>query len=52
LGGLRDRISAVPRFRVIDLEVTSVLKSIGMIMLPPLVVPLPFKPILFVLVEG
>jgi flagellar biosynthetic protein FliP len=39
-------------FLVIDLVVASVLMSMGMMMLPPVVVSLPFKLIFFVLVNG
>ncbi|HUB12643.1 MAG TPA: flagellar type III secretion system pore protein FliP [Acetobacteraceae bacterium] len=39
-------------FLVIDLVVASVLMSLGMMMLPPSVVSLPFKLIFFVLVDG
>src|SRR5439155_11372916 len=39
-------------FLVIDLVVASVLMSMGMMMLPPSVVSLPFKLIFFVLVDG
>lgn len=39
-------------FLVIDLVVASVLMSMGMMMLPPAVVSLPFKLIFFVLVDG
>ncbi len=39
-------------FLVIDLVVASVLMSMGMMMLPPVVVSLPFKLIFFVLVDG
>ena len=39
-------------FLVIDLVVASVLISMGMMMLPPVVVSLPFKLIFFVLVDG
>ena len=39
-------------FLVIDLVVASVLVSMGMMMLPPVVVSLPFKLIFFVLVDG
>ena len=39
-------------FLVIDLVVASVLMSMGMMMLPPVVVCLPFKLIFFVLVDG
>jgi len=39
-------------FLVIDLVVASVLMSMGMMMLPPVVISLPFKLIFFVLVDG
>ncbi|MDH5588462.1 MAG: flagellar type III secretion system pore protein FliP [Gemmatimonadota bacterium] len=39
-------------FVVIDLVVASVLMSMGMFMLPPVMVSLPFKLLLFVLVDG
>ncbi len=39
-------------FLVIDLVVSSVLLSMGMMMLPPIVVSFPFKVLLFVLVDG
>lgn len=39
-------------FLVIDLVVSSTLISLGMYMLPPVVVSLPFKLLLFVLVDG
>ncbi|GLK54430.1 flagellar biosynthetic protein FliP [Methylopila capsulata] len=39
-------------FLVIDLVVASVLMSMGMMMLPPAIVSLPFKLIFFVLVDG
>jgi flagellar biosynthetic protein FliP len=39
-------------FLVIDLVVASVLLSMGMMMLPPVTVSLPFKLIFFVLVDG
>jgi len=39
-------------FLIIDLVVSSVLMSMGMMMLPPVVVSLPFKLIFFVLVDG
>ncbi|HEY8596373.1 MAG TPA: flagellar type III secretion system pore protein FliP [Devosiaceae bacterium] len=39
-------------FLVIDMVVASVLMSMGMMMLPPVVVSLPFKLIFFVLVDG
>jgi flagellar biosynthetic protein FliP len=37
---------------VIDMVVASVLMSLGMMMLPPSVMSLPFKLIFFVLVDG
>lgn len=39
-------------FLVIDMVVASVLMSMGMLMLPPIMVALPFKILLFVLVDG
>jgi flagellar biosynthetic protein FliP len=39
-------------FLVIDIVVSSALLSMGMMMLPPVVVSLPFKLLLFVLVDG
>ncbi len=39
-------------FLVIDLVVSAVLMAMGMMMLPPVVVSLPFKILLFVLVDG
>ncbi len=39
-------------FLVIDLVVASILMSMGMMMLPPIIVSLPFKIIFFVLVDG
>jgi flagellar biosynthetic protein FliP len=39
-------------FLVIDMIVASVLLSMGMMMLPPVMISLPFKIILFVLVDG
>jgi flagellar biosynthetic protein FliP len=39
-------------FLVIDLVVASVLMSMGMMMLSPLVISFPFKLLLFVLVDG
>ena len=39
-------------FLVIDLVVSAVLMALGMMMLPPVVVSLPFKILLFVLVDG
>ena len=39
-------------FLVIDMVVSSVLMSMGMMMLPPVMISLPFKLMLFVLVDG
>jgi len=39
-------------FLVIDLVVASVLMSMGMMMLSPMLISLPFKIMLFVLVDG
>jgi flagellar biosynthetic protein FliP len=39
-------------FLVIDMVVASVLMSMGMLMLPPVLISLPFKILLFVLVDG
>lgn len=39
-------------FLIIDLVVSSILMSLGMIMVPPSTISLPFKLILFVLVDG
>ena len=39
-------------FMVIDLVVASTLMAMGMVMLPPMLVSLPFKILLFVLVDG
>ncbi|MCH9780440.1 MAG: flagellar biosynthetic protein FliP, partial [Alphaproteobacteria bacterium] len=39
-------------FLVIDMVVASILLSLGMMMLPPIIVSLPFKLIFFVLVDG
>ena len=39
-------------FIVIDLVVASVLMSMGMMMLPPVIISLPFKLVFFVLVDG
>lgn len=39
-------------FLVIDMVVASVLMSMGMIMLPPVMISLPFKLLVFVLVDG
>lgn len=39
-------------FLVIDMVIASVLMSMGMMMLPPVMISLPFKILLFVLVDG
>ncbi len=39
-------------FIVLDIIVASVLMAMGMIMLPPVMISLPFKLILFVMVDG
>ncbi len=39
-------------FLVIDMAVASVLMSMGMMMLPPVMISLPFKILLFVMVDG
>jgi len=39
-------------FLIIDMVVASILMSMGMMMLPPIMVSLPFKILLFVLVDG
>ena len=39
-------------FLIIDMVVASVLMALGMMMLPPIIIALPFKIIFFVLVDG
>jgi flagellar biosynthetic protein FliP len=39
-------------FLVLDLVIASILMSMGMMFLPPVLVSLPFKLVLFVLVDG
>ncbi|MBA44802.1 MAG: flagellar biosynthetic protein FliP [Magnetococcales bacterium] len=39
-------------FLVIDLAVASILMSMGMMMLPPVIISLPFKIVFFVLIDG
>jgi flagellar biosynthetic protein FliP len=39
-------------FLILDMVVASVLLSMGMMMLPPIMISLPFKLLLFVLVDG
>jgi flagellar biosynthetic protein FliP len=39
-------------FLVIDMVVSSILMAMGMMMLPPMTISLPFKLLLFVMVDG
>ena len=39
-------------FLMLDMIISSVLMSMGMMMLPPVMISMPFKLILFVLVDG
>ena len=39
-------------FLIIDMVIASVLISMGMLMLPPVLISLPFKLLMFVLVDG
>jgi len=39
-------------FLIIDMVVSSILMSLGMMMLPPVMISLPFKILLFILVDG
>jgi flagellar biosynthetic protein FliP len=39
-------------FLVVDMIVASILMSMGMMMLPPIMISLPFKILLFVLIDG
>lgn len=39
-------------FLIIDMTVASILMSMGMLMLPPVMISLPFKLIFFVMVDG
>ncbi len=39
-------------FLIVDMVVSSILLSMGMMMLPPSLIPLPFKLLLFVMVDG
>jgi flagellar biosynthetic protein FliP len=39
-------------FLIIDMVVASILMAMGMMMLPPVIIALPFKIIFFVLVDG
>jgi flagellar biosynthetic protein FliP len=39
-------------FLVIDMVVASILMSMGMMMLPPIMIALPFKILVFILIDG
>jgi flagellar biosynthetic protein FliP len=39
-------------FIMVDLIVSSILMSMGMMMMPPMMISLPFKILLFILVDG
>lgn len=39
-------------FLIIDMVISAILISMGMMMLPPVLISLPFKLLLFVLVDG
>ncbi|MEG2073211.1 MAG: flagellar biosynthetic protein FliP, partial [Angelakisella sp.] len=39
-------------FLIIDMVVSSILMSMGMVMLPPAMIALPFKIMMFVMVDG
>jgi flagellar biosynthetic protein FliP len=39
-------------FLILDMVIASVMVSMGMLMLPPVLISLPFKLLLFVLVDG
>ena len=39
-------------FLILDMVVASILMAMGMMMLPPILISLPFKLMLFVLVDG
>jgi flagellar biosynthetic protein FliP len=39
-------------FIMVDLIISSILMSMGMMMLPPMMISLPFKILLFILVDG
>ena len=39
-------------FLIIDMVISSILMAMGMLMLPPIVISLPFKLIFFVLIDG
>ena len=50
--GIRNGLLLFLPFLIIDIVVASVLMSLGMMMLPPSAVSLPFKLIFFVLIDG
>jgi flagellar biosynthetic protein FliP len=39
-------------FLIIDIVIASVLMSMGMVMLPPILISTPFKLLLFILIDG
>ena len=49
---VRDRLRNYVPFIVIDMVVASVLLSMGMMMIPPVIISLPFKILIFLLVDG
>ena len=49
---LSDRVQIYLPFLILDMIIASVLVSMGMLMLPPVLISLPFKLMLFVLVDG
>ena len=51
LRDFKQRFPAIP-FIIIDMVVASVLMSMGMMMLSPMIISMPFKLMLFVLVDG
>jgi flagellar biosynthetic protein FliP len=50
--GLSDRLHHLHPFLIVDMVVASVLMSMGMMMMSPVMVALPLKLMLFVLVDG
>jgi flagellar biosynthetic protein FliP len=50
--GFRIGIYLFIPFIIIDMVIASILMAMGMIMLPPVMISLPFKIILFLLVDG
>ncbi|MFP1462816.1 hypothetical protein ACLB1E_19210 [Escherichia coli] len=49
---MSDRLHDFHPFFIIDLVIASVLMALGMMMVPPATIALPFKLMLFVLVDG